>query len=67
VFSYLGNSKKGIKSKDGMIVFGLGRDGGKPLIKGPNSFFIGFFDHMGNDGQLHKKLKDHIEMIRNSQ
>ena len=67
VFSYLGNSGKGMKSEDGMVVFGLGRDEGNPLMKGPNSFFIGFFDHIGSDGQLHGKLEDHIEMIRKSQ
>ncbi len=44
-FSYLGNSEMGIRSQDGMVVFGFGRaEGAKPLIKIRHSFRIGFLE-----------------------
>jgi hypothetical protein len=42
MMSYLGNSKEGALSKDGMTVFGFGRgDNNEPLLKGKNTFIIG--------------------------
>lgn len=42
-FAYMGNSKAGIHSKDGMVVFGFGRDkGAKPLLRAEHKFRIGF-------------------------
>jgi len=42
-FSHLGNSKLGLESDDGMVVFGFGRgsEGLQPTLKGKNSFRIG--------------------------
>jgi hypothetical protein len=43
-FGYLGNSEKGLKAADGMIVFGFGRDKkATPLLNRNNIFYIGFY------------------------
>lgn len=58
-FAYLGNSEEGIKAENGMVVFGFGRaEGAQPLLKNPNTFFLGFFE---------KKIeseKDHVQFSR---
>lgn len=46
-FSYMGSSPEGIASPDGMVVFGLGRDRGTPLMNGHNKFFVGFMEYDG--------------------
>ena len=44
-FAYMGNSNKGIEAKDGMVVFGFGRDkGAKPLLNSKNKFIVGFVE-----------------------
>ena len=48
-FSYMGNSSAGILSPDGMVVFGFGRSGSTPALKGENKFFIGFTNYGSND------------------
>lgn len=43
IFGYLGNTKRGTSSPDGMVVFGFGRgDGAKPLLTKANAFYLGF-------------------------
>ncbi len=57
VISYLGNSDKGLKSKDGMAVFGFGRTKNtKPLLSGPQTFVIGFYPNQITTKSQHKKL-----------
>ena len=45
-FAYMGNNReKGIKSEDGMNVFGFGRsDRTQPLLTGQNKFIFGFYE-----------------------
>jgi hypothetical protein len=62
-FSYMGGSAEGISSPDGMVVFGLGRDGGTPLMKGSNKFFIGFMDYDSSPEALPGKLVKHISRL----
>ena len=47
ILSFLGNDKEAkINSKDGMSVWGFGRDDKtNPLLKGPQEFIIGFYPH----------------------
>jgi hypothetical protein len=40
-FSYMGASEEGIRSGDGMVVFGFGRKGGDPLMRHPGRFLAG--------------------------
>ncbi len=45
IFGYLGNSSAGLKSNDGMVVFGFGRDkNAVPLLNQKNIFYIGFYE-----------------------
>jgi len=62
-FSYMGSSAEGISSPDGMVVFGLGRDGSTPLMKGSNRFFIGFMEHDSSPEALPGKLDKHISQL----
>lgn len=61
-FSYMGASDTGIKSVDGMVVFGFGRSGGTPLMSGPNRFLIGFHKKMPGKA-TYATLKTYIEKI----
>ena len=56
-FSYMGSGPEGISSPDGMVVFGLGRDGGSPLMKGPNKFFIGLLEYDASEEDIPLKLE----------
>ena len=49
-FAHLGNTKQGLDSPDGMVVFGFGRGrmGIEPLLVGSNSFRIGFLEDRGD-------------------
>lgn len=58
-FSYMGSGPEGINSTDGMVVFGLGRDGGTPLMKGPNKFFIGFMEYGASAREI-PSILDHL-------
>ena len=63
-FSYLGNTKDGISSPDGMVVFGFGRaDGAKPLLTGANTFYLGFWEKPVRTGKDHQKLARHIRQL----
>lgn len=61
LISYLGNSEEGIKSKNGMTVFGFGRDERtNPLLSKPQKFVIGFYPERITDAFLHKKISEFI-------
>lgn len=63
-FSYLGHSELGIKSTDGMVVFGFGRaEGAIPLLTKPQQFIIGFFPGAIRDRNDHEKLRSYIETL----
>jgi hypothetical protein len=57
---YLGDSAAGIESKDGMLVFGFGREkGSKPLLRGAgHQFRIAFVENVSIDdaSELHKTV-----------
>lgn len=56
-FSFLGNSEAGIESEDGMVVFGFGRaEGAQPLMKGSNTFLIGFYEAPVLTKRAHRKF-----------
>jgi hypothetical protein len=57
-FSYLGNSTEGLRSRDGMVVFGFGRaEGATPLMRGQNRFAIGFWEEKVQDKRAHRRLR----------
>lgn len=56
-FSYLGNTKSGINAPDGMVVFGFGRaSGAKPLMRTPNTFYVGFIQGKIKNKKNHKEI-----------
>ena len=57
-FSYMGSGPEGIASSDGMVVFGFGRDGGSPLMKGSNKFFIGFMAYDASEEEIPGKIEE---------
>ncbi len=60
-FSYLGNSSDGIRSRDGMIVFGFGREeGANPLLQEKMTFILGFHEAAIHNRSTRKKLKRQI-------
>jgi len=65
-FAYLGNTKEGVNSPNGMTVFGFGReDGAKPqMTKSGNRFIIGFYANNTNSKKQYKKLSKHIDKIK---
>lgn len=64
-FSYLGNSKKGIQSDDGMVVFGFGRaDGAKPLLDRRNEFIIGFWEDQISDVSGHRRIGNFLNQLK---
>jgi hypothetical protein len=56
-FSYMGNGPEGIRSPGGMVVFGLGRVGAEPLMRGHNRFFIGFIEQCGSREEIASRIK----------
>jgi len=62
-FSHLGNSESGLKSKDGMVVFGFGRGskGIQPLLKGKHSFRIGLLEMSGANPHQYEKIKQQLD------
>jgi hypothetical protein len=63
VKAFLGSSEKDAAlDKDGMTVFGFGRnEKHKPLLKGNNTFRIGFINTQGNFSIIHDEIAKHIE------
>ena len=57
-FSHLGDTKNGIDSDNGMVVFGFGRgpQGIEPLLTGNHSFRIGLREGFGNTPASYEKL-----------
>ena len=57
IISYLGNSQDGVNSRDGMTVFGFGRNvKPEPLLRGWQSFVIGFYPQKIADSSEHQKF-----------
>ena len=58
IFGVLGNTKQGITSPNGMVVFGFGREGTQSLLKGRNTFYIGFAETDGKNipGLIQEKV-----------
>lgn len=58
-FAHLGNTKNGLESPDGMVVFGFGRgpDGIDPLLTGTNSFRIRFVEQHGGSDAEYKQIR----------
>lgn len=64
IFSYMGNSESGIKSYDGMVVFGFGRaEGAKPLIDKPKEFIIGFYAQEITSQKEHREIEKYIQKL----
>jgi hypothetical protein len=63
---FLGDKEEGMNaSKDGMIVAGLGRDKkGKPAMKNPNTFIIGFYEKAILTEKQYNKLKKKMGKMR---
>ena len=62
--SYLGNSEKGVDSKDGMTVFGFGRgEETNPLLRGTNKFVIGFYPKEVKNSKAHEILSEFLKTI----
>jgi hypothetical protein len=57
-FSHLGDTKNGIDSDNGMVVFGFGRgpQGIEPLLTGNHSFRIGLREGLGNTSASYERL-----------
>ncbi len=67
MMSYMGNTKDGILSQDGMVVFGFGRLGSDPQLKTNNVFMMTFLNLKENPSPAtHAKLKDSIEILSSS-
>ncbi|BFP41486.1 hypothetical protein FGF1_23310 [Flavobacteriaceae bacterium GF1] len=61
LLSYLGNSKEGMDSKDGMTVFGFGRDEEtNPLLSGRNKFIIGLYPKEIKDKNQHEAFSKYL-------
>ena len=61
LLSYLGNSEEGIDSKDGMTVFGFGRDEKtNPLLSGRNKFIIGLYPKEIKDKNQHEAFSKYL-------
>lgn len=62
LISYLGDSDKGVNSKDGMTVFGFGRgEETNPLLSGNNKFIIGFYPEEIKDADQHKAFSNFLK------
>lgn len=63
-FGFMGNSKKGLSSNDGMIVFGFGRGKNvRPLLDKPMKFYIGFLNENILSNDFSTKLAGHIQIF----
>ncbi|WP_166204978.1 FG-GAP repeat domain-containing protein [Pelagihabitans pacificus] len=64
MMSYLGDTADGASSKDGMTVFGFGRDKDtRPLLVGKNSFVIGLTDYPVRTKESHQRIATHINKL----
>ncbi len=64
-FAYLGNTREGVISPDGMVVAGFGRgEDAKPyFIKPGRHFIIGFYDQQIKSPKVHKKISAYLEHL----
>lgn len=62
LFAYLGNSREGVISPEGMVVAGFGRfKGSKALLtKSGLKFIIGFYDKKIRSPEVHKEISGYI-------
>lgn len=61
-FSYMGSTSAGIDAPDGMVVFGFGRVGAQPLMKGAGGkFVVGFIEDAVPDGDAHLRVAGRID------
>ncbi len=59
--SFLGNTKEGVESPDGMTVFGFGRDDkGNPLLTGNHQFVVGFYPEKVSQKKQHQRFSKYI-------
>lgn len=64
MMSYLGDSEAGTASKNGMTVFGFGRNQNtEALLKGKNRFLIGMWPRNINKEVEHQKFSEHIDHL----
>ncbi len=64
MISFLGNTKSGLDSPDGMTVFGFGREKGtKPLLRGKQRFFIGLYPEKVEDEEAHIRLNNYLDNL----
>ncbi len=57
VFSYMGSTPEGLAAPDGMVVFGFGRTGSRPQMKGAGAqFVVGFAGEAVGDAAAHGRL-----------
>ena len=68
ILAYLGNTEQGIRSKNGMMVFGFGRKSPAiPQMKATgNKFYMGFYESKVTDKTDHKRVSKYIQMIINN-
>lgn len=61
VFSYMGSTRAGLAAPDGMVVFGFGRTGARPLMTGAGAqFVVGFVEASVPDEAAHARVASHI-------
>lgn len=62
VYYYMGSTKEGLRAPDGMVVFGFGRTGAKPLMRGAGArFVVGFVETPVADEPGHARVAAQIE------
>ncbi|TNF43435.1 MAG: hypothetical protein EP310_04550 [Bacteroidetes bacterium] len=61
MLSFLGNTPEGLKSPDGMTVFGFGRDDkGNSLLTGNQKFVVGFYPEKVDSKKQHQRFSGYI-------
>jgi hypothetical protein len=64
IFGFMGNTRDGLPSPDGMVVFGFGRDHGTTsLLRKPLTFYIGFLNENIQAPNTRKNLKKLIGQV----
>lgn len=64
VMGFMGASDEGLRAKDGMVVFGFGRNlETQPLFNEPHTFYFGFFDKKVIDPATYAKFNSYINSL----
>ena len=64
LYTYMGHTKSGNDSSDGMVVFGFGRaPRATPLMKSPHKFRIGFYPQRVESEIEHKAILEYINEL----